>query len=97
MELVEVISRAHFENPQTGAVSRKQRLRIGVELAKYLKSLDLIDYANPTVTVAKTTAKTEVENLGGGAPSMLLPQAPVLPEQIAPTLPRGRRGRAQKY
>jgi len=96
MELVEVISRAHFENPQTGAVSRKQRLRIGVDLAEYLKSLDLIDYANPTVTVAKTIAKTEVEKLGVGVPSMFLPQAPVLPEATVNPLPRGRRGRQQK-
>jgi len=47
MELVEVVAKAHFENPQTGAVARKQRLRIAKPLAEYLDSLGLIAFVNP--------------------------------------------------
>ena len=91
MELIDVIAKAHFENPQTGAVSRKQKLRIGKQLAEYLASLDLVDFVNPPQAAVREYPKTEATDLGGGEPSTLSQQDQVLPEPTATVFRRGRR------
>lgn len=91
MELIDVVARAHFENPQTGAVSRKQKLRIGVQLAEYLASLELVDYLNPPKAAVREIPKTEATDLGGDEPSTLSQQAQVSHEQTATVFRRGRR------
>lgn len=91
MELVDVVAIAHFENSQTGAVARKQRLRIGKPLAQYLESLGLVAFVNPPVTAVKESPKIEATDLGGGEPSTLSPQAPVSQSETAKVFRRGRR------
>jgi hypothetical protein len=91
MELIDVIARVHFENPKTGSVSRKQRLRIGKPLADYLAELGLVDFLNPPQAVVREYPKTEPESLGGDEPSTLLQPAQALPEATATVFRRGRR------
>ena len=94
MELVDVVAMAHFENPQTGAVSRKQRLRISKQLADYLDSLGLVTFVNPIVTAVREYPKTEATDLGGDEPSTLSPQAPAALSETAKIFRRARRRKA---
>jgi hypothetical protein len=91
MELIDVIARVHFENPKTGSVSRKQRLRIIKPLAEYLAGLGLVDFINPPQAVVREYPKTEPESLGGDEPSTLSQPVQALPETIATPFRRGRR------
>ena len=91
MELIDVIAKAHFENPQTGAVSRKQKLRIGKPLAEYLASLDLVDFVNPPQAAVREYPKTEATDLGGDEPSMSSQQAQASQPETATVFRRGRR------
>jgi hypothetical protein len=94
MELIDVVAKAHFENPQTGAVARKQRMRIDVHLAQYLEALGLIDYVNPPVAAVREYPKTEAVDLGGDVPSTWSqPEAASLSETVT-TFRRGRRRKA---
>jgi hypothetical protein len=90
MELIEVIANSHFEDSRIGAVSRKQRLRIGKQLAEHLVSLGLVDYVNPPQAVVYENPKIEPEVVGGDEPSMSLPPERVLPEKTATLFRRGR-------
>ena len=96
MELIDVVAKAHFENPQTGAVARKQKLRITRVLAEYLASLDLIDFINPRQAAVREYPKTEPEDLGGGEPSTLSQPDQVSPEPTAKVLRRGRRRKTEE-
>jgi hypothetical protein len=96
MELIDVIARAHFDNPKLGAVARKQRLRIGKDLAEHLASLDLVDYVNPPKAVVVEAPRTEATDLGGDEPSMLSQQAPVSPDETATVFRRGRRRKTEE-
>lgn len=91
MELIDVIARVHFENPKTGSVSRKQRLRIGIQLATYLADLGLVDFLNPPQAVVREYTKTGPESLGRDEPSTLLQPDQVLPEATVKLSRRGRR------
>ena len=97
MELIEVVAKAHFENPQTGAVARKQRLRIDVHLANYLESLGLIDCVNPIVAAVREHPKTEATSLGGDAPQSLSQPEPALPSETVTLSRRGRRRKTGEY
>jgi len=90
MELIEVIAKSHFEDTRIGAVSRKQRLRIGKQLAEQLVDLGLVDYLNPPQAVVIENHKTEPEVVGGDEPSMSLPPEQALPEVTARLFRRGR-------
>jgi hypothetical protein len=91
MELIDVVATAHFENPQTGAVARKQRLRIGKQLAQYLDSLGLITFVNPIVAAVREYPKTEAVSLGGDEPSTLSQPEAVSQSETVPIFRRGRR------
>lgn len=91
MELIDVIARAHFDNPKVGAVTRKQRLRIGKDLAEHLAALDLIEYVNPPKTEVKEYPKIEATDLGGDEPSMLSQPDQASVEETATVFRRGRR------
>lgn len=91
MELIDVIARVHFENPKTGSVSRKQRLRIGKQLATYLADLGLVDFLNPPQAVVREYPKTEPESLGGDEPSTFVQPAQASPEATVTLSRRGRR------
>lgn len=93
MELIDVISLAHFDDPRVGAVSRKQRLRIPMPVAEHLVSLGVVQYVNPTSAAVIETHKTEPEVVGGDEPSMSLPPEPV---SLDPTATLFRRGRRKK-
>ena len=96
MELIDVIAKAHFENPQTGAVSRKQKLKISKQLAEYLASLDLVDFVNPPMAAVREYPKTEATDLGGGEPSTLSQQDQVSQDKIATVFKRGRRKKTEE-
>lgn len=91
MELIDVIAKAHFENPQTGAVSRKQKLRIGKELAEYLSSLGLVDFVNPTQAAVREYPKTVATDLGGDEPSTSSQPDQASQSETAKVFRRGRR------
>jgi hypothetical protein len=91
MELIEVIANSHFEDSRIGAVSRKQRLRIGKELAVQLVSLGLVEYANPQKAAVAETPKIDPVVVGGDEPSMSLPQEQASQEETATLFRRGRR------
>lgn len=91
MELIDVIAKAHFENPNLGAVSRKQRLRIGKPLAEYLASLDLVDYVNPPQAAVKESPKIEATDRGGDEPSTSSQPDQAYEEAIVSPFRRGRR------
>ena len=91
MELIEVIAKAHFENPKTGAVTRKQRLRIGKQLAEYLEGLGLVDFVNPPQAVVINAPKIEPVILGGDEQSTLSQLGQASQETIATPFRRGRR------
>jgi hypothetical protein len=91
MQLIDVVAKAHFENPQTGAVSRKQRMRIDVHLAQYLEGLGLIDYLNPPVATVREYPKTEAVSLGGDVSSTLSQPEAVSQSETVSILRRGRR------
>lgn len=91
MELIDVIARVHFENPKTGSISRKQRIRIGKPLADYLAGLGLVDFLNPPQAVVREYPKTEPASLGGDEPSTLLQPAQALTDTTVTLSRRGRR------
>ena len=76
MEIVDVIATAHFSDTRVGAVSRKQRIRIGAHLAEELFGLGLIQYANPTVAAPQNPQPTEALADGGDESPASLPAAP---------------------
>jgi hypothetical protein len=97
MELIDVIAKAHFENPNLGAVARKQRLRIGKPLAEYLVGLELVDYANPPKAVVTESPKTEAADLGGDEPSTSSQPDQASQEETVSTSRRGRRRKTGEY
>jgi hypothetical protein len=97
MQLIEVISLAHFEDTRIGSVTRKQRLRISADLADHLFGMGLIQYANPQQAVVIESPKTEATDLGGDAPQSLSQPERVSQSETA-TLPRrGRRKKTGEY
>lgn len=93
MELIDVISLAHFDDPRVGAVSRKQRLRIPVNVAEHLVSLGVVQYVNPIPAAVIETPKIEPVLVGGDEPSTSLQPEPV---SLDPTASLFRRGRRKK-
>jgi hypothetical protein len=82
-EVVDVISLAHFSDTRIGAVSRKQRLRLPIQLAEEMEMLGLVAPVNPKPTTAKETQSTEALGGGGGELSQLSPVDQALPKPIA--------------
>lgn len=85
MEIVEVISLAHFADTRIGAVSRKQRLRLPIQLAEEMEMLGLVAPINPKPATAKETQSTVALGVGGGELSQLSPAGQVSPKPIAPS------------
>lgn len=82
MEVVEVISKAHFTDTRIGAVSRKQRLRIYKAFAEELQALDLVEIVSPNVASAAQSQQTAPLGAGGGESPALSPAAQASPETI---------------
>lgn len=72
-DLVEVISLAHFTDTRIGAVARKQRFSVPIQVAEELEMLGLIAPINPSPTTATESPQTEALAVGGGELSQLLP------------------------
>lgn len=85
MEIVDVISLAHFADTRIGAVSRKQRLRLPIQLAEEMEMLGLVAPVNPKSTTATKTQSTEALGGGGGELSQLSPVDQASPKPIAPS------------
>lgn len=97
MEIVDIVAKAHFEDPRIGAVARKQRMRVARPLAEYLESLGLVHFVNPTQADVIQSPKTEPESLGGDEPQPLSLPDQASPEQTATLSRRGRRRKAGEY
>jgi hypothetical protein len=97
MQLIEVISRAHFEDTRIGSVTRKQRLRISADLADHLYGMGLIDYVNPPQAVVIESPKTEATDLGGDAPQSLSQPEPASQSETVKVFRRGRRKKTGEY
>jgi hypothetical protein len=97
MQLIEVISLAHFEDTRIGSVTRKQRLRISADLADHLYGMGLIQYANPQQAVVIESPKTEPVHLGGDAPQSLSQPEPVSQSETVKVFRRGRRSKMGEY
>ena len=81
MEIVEVISLAHFEDSRIGALSRKQRIKIPLNVAKQLIDMGLVAYVNPTAAVAEMHPSTDPQQDGVEQLSQSLQADQVLPKQ----------------
>lgn len=74
MEMIEVIGLAHFEDTRIGAMFRKQRLKIPMDVAEHLISMGLVAHANPMMAVAQRNPLTDplhdgVEQLSQSSPA----------------------------
>lgn len=83
MELIEVIALSHFTDSRIGGASRKQKLRLPVEIAEQLESIGLVQRTNPTAATANAPQSTAPQGVGGGESPALLPAAPVSPSETA--------------
>ena len=81
MEMVEIISLAHFEDSRIGALSRKQKIRIAAPIAKQLVDMGLVAYVNPTVAVAQENPSTDPQQDGVEQLSQSLQADQVSPKQ----------------
>lgn len=82
-EIVDVISLAHFSDTRVGAVSRKQRIRLPIQVAEELEMLGLVAQINPKPTTAIKTQSTEALGGGGGELSQLSPVGQASPKPTA--------------
>lgn len=81
MDLVDVISKAHFTDTRIGGVSRKQRLRMQIDIAEQLQSMGLVEIIDPQPTTAKKSQQTEPLGAGGGKSSASSPVDQVSPKK----------------
>lgn len=93
MEIVEIVSRAHFYDHRLGAVSRKQRFKIAREFAEYLAQLELVDIVSPITGLSVAPSTAPIDS-GLEEPSASLPQGQASQESIAKPLRRGRKPKA---
>lgn len=93
MELVEVICNAHFSDTRIGAVSRKQVLKIPLQIAKELQSLDLVTIKNPPAAVLQASSQIEEKRDGGAEPLQSSQEARA---SISETLRLSRRGKPKR-
>ena len=70
MEFIEVIATSHFSDSRIGSVSRKQKLRVPVQVAEDLISLELVAYVNPPETTASEPQSTAPQDAGGDESSV---------------------------
>lgn len=77
MELIEVIALSHFTDSRIGGASRKQKLRLPLEIAEQLESIGLVQRTNPTAATAIAPQQTAPQDVGGGESPVSLPAAPV--------------------
>ena len=81
MEMIEVIATAHFTDTRFGAVSRKQKLHLPLEVVEQLEPLGLVQRANPTAATASAPQSTAPQDVGGGESPVSLPAAPASPSK----------------
>lgn len=76
MEMIEVVALAHFTDTRVGSASRKQKLRLPLDLAEQLESIGLVQRINPTAATASAPQSTAPQDVGGGESPASLPAAP---------------------
>ena len=81
MEMIEVISLAHFEDTRIGSISRKQVLKIPLLYAQKFVEMGLVAYVNPTVAVAEMHPSTDPQQDGVEQLSQSLQADQALPKQ----------------
>ena len=86
MEMIEVVALAHFTDTRVGSASRRQVLRLPLEVAEQLESIGLVQRTNPTAATASAPQSTAPQDVGGGESPALLPAAPVSPNKTATRL-----------
>lgn len=91
MEMIEVVALAHFTDTRVGSASRKQKLRLPVDLAEQLESIGLVQRINPTAATASAPQSTAPQDVGGGESPASLPAAPASPSTTA-NLSQGKGG-----
>lgn len=77
MEMIEVVATAHFTDTRFGAVSRKQKLHLPLEVFEQLEPLGLVQRVNPTAATASAPQSTAPQDVGGGESPASSPAAPV--------------------
>lgn len=87
MEMIEVVALAHFSDTRVGSASRRQVLRLPLEVAEQLESIGLVKRTNPTAATASAPQSTAPQGVGGGESPALLPAAPASPSKTATLSP----------
>lgn len=83
MEMIEVVATAHFTDTRFGAVSRKQKLHLPLEVFEQLEPLGLVQRANPTAATASAPQSTAPQDVGGGESPVSSPAAQASPSETA--------------
>ena len=91
MEMIEVVALAHFTDTRVGSASRRQVLRLPLEVAEQLESIGLVQRTNPTAATASAPPSTAPQDVGGGESPASSPAAPASPSKTA-TLSQGKGG-----